>query len=106
MRTQRTRTSIHASGQGSQALPSIQPPLHLISLVNTQLIVTLAHLSPPAHLDLRCCSSFLSAPFIADLHEIVSTATVSRDYNVSLLQRSQLPWLFLIARHFCDKLVD
>lgn len=44
--------------------------------------------------------------FIADLHEIVSTATVSRDYNVSLLQRSQLPWLFLIARHFCDKLVD
>ncbi|MDA8377913.1 MAG: AAA family ATPase, partial [Planctomycetia bacterium] len=56
------RTSIHASGQGSQALPSIQPPLHLISLVNTQLTVTLAHLSPPAHLDLRCCSSFLSAP--------------------------------------------
>lgn len=42
---------------------------------------------------------------IADLHDIVSTVSVSGDYNVSLLQRSQLPWLFLIARHFCDELV-
>ncbi len=43
---------------------------------------------------------------IADLHDIVSTASVGRDYNVSLLQRSQLPWLFLIARHFCDELAE
>jgi len=43
---------------------------------------------------------------IADLYDIVSTVSVSSDYNVSLLQRSQLPWLFLIARHFCDELVE
>lgn len=43
---------------------------------------------------------------IADLHDIVSTASVGRDYNVSLLQRSQLPWLFLMARHFCDELTE
>jgi len=43
---------------------------------------------------------------IADLHDIVSTASVGRDFNVSLLQRSQLPWLFLIARHFCDELAE
>ena len=39
---------------------------------------------------------------IQDLSEIVSLATVSSDFNVGLLQRSQLPWLFLIASHFCD----
>ena len=55
---------MHAPGQRSQALPGIQPSLHLISLVNTQLTVTLAHLSPPAHLDLKCCSSFLSVPLL------------------------------------------
>lgn len=43
---------------------------------------------------------------ISDLHDIVSTASVGRDFNVSLLQRSQLPWLFLIARHFCDELAE
>jgi len=43
---------------------------------------------------------------IADLNDIVSTATISYDYNVSLLQRSQLPWLFMIARHFCDELTE
>lgn len=43
---------------------------------------------------------------ISDLHDIVSTASVGRDYNVSLLQRSQLPWLFLIACHFCDELTE
>lgn len=43
---------------------------------------------------------------IADLREIVSTQSISPDFNVSLLQRNQLPWLFLIARHFCDKLID
>jgi len=43
---------------------------------------------------------------IRDLGEIVSTHRVREEYNVSLLQRSQLPWLFLMARHFCDELVD
>ncbi len=43
---------------------------------------------------------------ISDLAQIVSTECVLEDYNVSLLQRSQLPWLFLIARHFCDQIVD
>lgn len=43
---------------------------------------------------------------IRDLNEIVSTYGVREEYNVSLLQRSQLPWLFLMARHFCGELVD
>lgn len=43
---------------------------------------------------------------ISDLSQIVSTASVSDDYNVSLLQRSQIPWLFLVARHFCDELTE
>lgn len=43
---------------------------------------------------------------ISDLQQIVSTASVSDDYNVSLLQRSQIPWLFLVARHFCDALTE
>jgi hypothetical protein len=44
--------------------------------------------------------------FIADLRKIVSMNTVPQAYNVSLIQRSQLPWLFLVARHFCDALTD
>lgn len=43
---------------------------------------------------------------IRDLNEIVSIHRVREEYNVSLLQRSQLPWLFLMARHFCDELVE
>lgn len=43
---------------------------------------------------------------ISDLSQIVSTTSVSNDYNVSLLQRSQIPWLFLMARHFCDELAE
>lgn len=43
---------------------------------------------------------------ISDLEDIVSVTTVPDDYNVSLLQRSQLPWLFLMAQHFCDDLLD
>lgn len=42
---------------------------------------------------------------IRDLSGIVSIDEVSNDYNVGLLQRSQLPWLFLIASHFCDEIV-
>jgi hypothetical protein len=41
---------------------------------------------------------------MSDLADIVSTARVDRDYNVRVLQKSQIPWLFFIARHFCDKL--
>jgi hypothetical protein len=43
---------------------------------------------------------------ISDLNTIVSTSSVREDYNVSLLQRSQIPWLFLMARHFCDQLLE
>lgn len=42
---------------------------------------------------------------IRDLPALVSVAGVATDFNVSLLQRSQLPWFFLMARHFCDELV-
>lgn len=42
---------------------------------------------------------------ISDLGEIVSTSGVPTNYNVALLQNSQLPWLFFLARHFCDNLV-
>ncbi len=57
---------------------------------------------------IRCC--VLPMPttnqeheyIISDLGAIVSIDDVSADFNVSLLQRSQLPWLFLIASHFCD----
>ncbi len=43
---------------------------------------------------------------ISDLNDIVTTSNIREDYNVSLLQRSQIPWLFLMARHFCDNLTD
>ncbi len=41
---------------------------------------------------------------ISDLEEITSMDSVPDDFNVSLLQRSQLPWLFFLARHYCDKI--
>ena len=41
---------------------------------------------------------------MSDLADIVSTTCVSPDYNVRILQKSQIPWLFFIARHFCDEL--
>ena len=43
---------------------------------------------------------------ISDMSSIVSTSVVRETYNVSLLQQSQLPWLFLMARHYCDVLDD
>jgi hypothetical protein len=42
---------------------------------------------------------------IRDLPLIISTAEVPDSFNVAILQRSQLPWLFLMLRHFCDDLV-
>ena len=43
---------------------------------------------------------------IVDLEEIISLGPVSSDFNISILQRSQLEWLFLFAHHFCDQLLD
>lgn len=42
---------------------------------------------------------------ISNLKDIVSLNIVPKDYNVSVLQRGQLEWLFLLTSHFCDKLV-
>lgn len=43
---------------------------------------------------------------ISDLSDIVSIGCVPHDFNVSVLQRSQLEWLFFVARHFCDEITD
>jgi hypothetical protein len=43
---------------------------------------------------------------IVDLEEIISLEPVPNDFNVSILQRSQLEWLFFFARHFCDELLE
>ena len=42
---------------------------------------------------------------ISDLEEIISLSGLPETFNVKLLQRSQLEWLFFFARHFCDKFV-
>lgn len=39
---------------------------------------------------------------IQDLDEIVSIEGLPSEFNVSILQRGQLEWLFFFARHFCD----
>lgn len=41
---------------------------------------------------------------ISDFSSITSLAQIATDYNVSLLQRSQLQWLFFYMRHFFDSL--
>ena len=41
---------------------------------------------------------------IAALNEVASLRAVPDEYNVSLLQRSQLEWLFFYIRHYCDRL--
>lgn len=43
---------------------------------------------------------------IPDLQEIASMGSVPIGYNVGILQVSQLPWLFLVCAHFCDRLVE
>lgn len=43
---------------------------------------------------------------IVDLGEIIGLDMVPSQFNVSILQRSQLEWLFFFARHFCDQLVN
>jgi len=52
--------------------------------------------------DPRCPTTYS----ISDLGQIVSIETVPDEYNVSLLQRSQLQWLFFFARHYCDATKD
>jgi hypothetical protein len=42
---------------------------------------------------------------ISDLEQIISIAGIPRSFNTKILQRSQLEWLFFIARHFCDELI-
>lgn len=39
---------------------------------------------------------------IRDLGDIVSLESVPWDYNPSIIQQSQLPWLFFFMRHFYD----
>jgi hypothetical protein len=41
---------------------------------------------------------------ISDLKNIIALDSVTDDYNVAILQRSQIEWLFFFARHFCDEL--
>jgi hypothetical protein len=43
---------------------------------------------------------------IGDLSDIISMQSVPENFNVALLQRSQLEWLFFFARHFCDQLIE
>ena len=43
---------------------------------------------------------------ISGLPRIISLDAVDDEFNVSLLQRSQLEWLFFFSRHFCDALSD
>jgi hypothetical protein len=43
---------------------------------------------------------------ISDLPGIVSMQSVPENFNVALLQRSQLEWFFFFARHFCDQLIE
>lgn len=39
---------------------------------------------------------------ISDLRKIIEYDN-AKDFNVSILQKSQIPWLFFILRHFCDE---
>jgi hypothetical protein len=41
---------------------------------------------------------------IANFDNVIALDAVPDNYNVAILQRSQLEWLFLIAAHFCDEL--
>ena len=43
---------------------------------------------------------------IADIENIISLENTPDDYNVAILHRSQLEWLFFFAYHFCDELLS
>lgn len=59
---------------------------------------------------IRSCiapSNFLTQTptyIISDLKNIVDTTTLPDSFNVALLQKSQIEWLLLLSRHFCDVL--
>ena len=42
---------------------------------------------------------------ISDLEEITSLAGIAENFNTKIIQRSQIEWLFFLARHFCDSIV-
>ena len=42
---------------------------------------------------------------ICDLADIISMEQVSQNYNISILQKCQIPWLFFFMYHFCDDLL-
>ncbi len=43
---------------------------------------------------------------ISDLASILNTSGLPDNYNVAILQNSQIEWLLFLARHFCDQLSD
>lgn len=43
---------------------------------------------------------------ISDLEEIVSLEGIAENFNTKILQRSQIEWLFFLARHFSDCIVS
>ena len=44
------------------------------------------------------------AVLLRDLAEITDLTHVPAAYNVGLLQRSQLAWLFMFVSYYCDRL--
>lgn len=40
---------------------------------------------------------------ISDVKSIIDVSKVPEDFNISILQRSQLEWLYFILYHFCDE---
>lgn len=43
---------------------------------------------------------------ICDIASIISLEQILSNYNISILQKSQMPWLFFFMYHFCDALLD
>lgn len=43
---------------------------------------------------------------ICDIANIISLEQASPSYNISILQKSQIPWLFFFMYHFCDDLLS
>lgn len=43
---------------------------------------------------------------ISDMGSIVNVPPSAAQFNVAILQTSQVPWLFFLLRHFCDELTD
>jgi hypothetical protein len=43
---------------------------------------------------------------ISDLEEIISTNCIPQEFNISILQRSQIEWVFFLLSHYCDSIVE